>query len=119
MEHLSKEEGTNFLRSLEAIGRKKVIVTTPNRYLPQGVVEGNVFEIHRSAWSISDLKKLGFRVRGVGLMMKPPCMLPSIVRRPLWLLDRLMAPLSEVFPRMGNLLLGTKELKWRKVFKGE
>jgi len=119
IEHMNRKEGTDFLKNLEMIARKRIVVTTPNGYYSQGVEHNNAFQVHRSGWSVSDLRKLDFEVKGVGfLMLRPPPTLPSIIRRPLWSFAKALAVLSDLepvvrlskmFPRIGAILLGVKE----------
>jgi len=115
IEHMDKQDGIRFLRHLKLVAKRRVIVTTPNGYYPQGAADENIFQVHRSTWSVSDLRKLDFRVKGVGLfIVGPPSTLPSIVRRPLWLVAEAFARISElgpiarllkIFPRIGAFLL--------------
>lgn len=64
LEHLTKEEGGMLLRRMEEWARKKVVITTPNGYLPQDAYDGNPLQEHRSGWDVEALKSLGFQVRG-------------------------------------------------------
>src|SRR5689334_17058910 len=48
IEHLEKEEGLRFLESLERIARKRVLIFTPNGFLPQGEWESNPWQVHKS-----------------------------------------------------------------------
>jgi len=68
LEHFEKDAGR---RLLDAIKSKVApagcfLVTTPARFFPQDAVYGNELERHRSLWSESDLKKLGFNVELTG-----------------------------------------------------
>lgn len=65
IEHLDRPEGLTLLTAMEIIASKKVIVFTPNRFLPQSTLNGNVHQIHRSGWSVSEMRSRGYRVRGV------------------------------------------------------
>ena len=65
LEHLTKEEGITLIRNMERIARLKVIIFTPNGFLPQGEEYGNPFEIHKSGWSVQELRNLGYTVRGI------------------------------------------------------
>lgn len=65
IEHLSKEDGLNLITSMEKIARKKVIIFTPNGFLPQGVYYGNPFQVHLSGWGADEMKEMGYRVIGI------------------------------------------------------
>jgi len=64
IEHLEPPEALELLARAERAARRRVIVSTPNGFVPQGDVGGNPFQAHRSGWTPADLEALGFRVRG-------------------------------------------------------
>jgi SAM-dependent methyltransferase len=66
IEHLEKDEGFRLLGMMEKIAKKKVIIFTPNGFLPQEEFAGNILQIHKSGWSVEEMRKKGFRV--IGLM---------------------------------------------------
>ena len=66
VEHLNKQEGYELIKNMAKWARKKVIISTPNGYSPQGCGDNNPFQIHKSGWEIDELKKLGFCVYGLG-----------------------------------------------------
>jgi len=65
IEHLTKEEGYELIKKMEKWARKKIIITTPNGYLWQDGYDNNPLQMHRSGWSVDELKKLGFEVYGI------------------------------------------------------
>ncbi|MCX6776433.1 MAG: class I SAM-dependent methyltransferase [Candidatus Micrarchaeota archaeon] len=65
IEHFTKKEGEKLLKEMERIARKRVIVYTPNGFLKQADLDGNKFQIHKSGWTVSEMKKRGYRVIGV------------------------------------------------------
>lgn len=65
LEHLTKQEGAKLLNKMEDWARKKVIIATPNGYLWQNGYDDNPLQEHRSGWSSKELRKLGFKVRGI------------------------------------------------------
>jgi SAM-dependent methyltransferase len=67
LEHLGKNEGEPLIRSLEKIAIKQVIITTPVGRYPQFNVDENLYWEHKWIWSPSDLRALGYTVKGVGL----------------------------------------------------
>jgi len=70
IEHLSKKDGQKIIKKAFKWAKKKVILSTPNNYFQMGQVDQNPYQQHRSGWSITELKNLGFKVNGVsGLKM--------------------------------------------------
>lgn len=66
IEHLTKTEGEILVSELSRVVRKKIIITTPNGFLPQDA-DSNPYQVHKSGWEIGDLVELGFSgFRGLG-----------------------------------------------------
>lgn len=65
VEHLTKEEGVKLIEKMEKWASKKVIISTPNRFLPQDEYDNNPLQIHKSGWSVEEFQKLGFKVYGI------------------------------------------------------
>ncbi len=65
IEHFEKDAGLAFLSKLELIARKKVLIFTPNGFLPQPAYEDNPWQLHRSGWTTPEFRDLGYRVQGV------------------------------------------------------
>jgi len=66
LEHLNKADGLKMIKEMERVARKKIILTTPNGYLPAYAGSGdNPEEKHLSGWTYKELRKLGFRVYGL------------------------------------------------------
>lgn len=65
IEHLPKEKGLRLITMMEKIAKKKVIIFTPNGFLPQRECNGNKFQIHLSGWKVKEMKKMGYRVIGL------------------------------------------------------
>ena len=66
LERLTKEEGTALLHRMEELARKRVIVTTPNRYPEHHSNGGHPSPEQKPGWETAELVMLGFRVRGRG-----------------------------------------------------
>ncbi|MDD5436647.1 MAG: class I SAM-dependent methyltransferase, partial [Candidatus Omnitrophica bacterium] len=72
LEHLEKEAGRSLLDRAERWAKKKVLVSCPNGYILQEALYGNPYQVHRSGWSIKDMKERGYKPYGmVGLKWKP------------------------------------------------
>ena len=65
IEHFSKSEGQKLLSMMENIARKRVIIFTPNGFLPQGEHSGNPLQKHHSGWEVIEMRNLGFDVIGI------------------------------------------------------
>jgi len=66
IEHFSKEDGLKVLGIMEKISKKKVVVSTPNGFVPQNEYDGNRYQVHLSGWSYEEMVKMGFRIIGIG-----------------------------------------------------
>ncbi len=65
LEHLPKESGYAMLKKAEKWARKKVIVSTPNGFLPQRERDNNILQKHLSGWGLNEMKNLGFECFGL------------------------------------------------------
>jgi len=65
IEHLKKKDGLKLLDSMERLAKKKVIIFTPNGFLPQGAAYGNPWQVHRSGWKVKEMKDRGYKVIGI------------------------------------------------------
>lgn len=67
LEHLEKIDGLKMIKEMERVATKKIILTTPNGFLPTYAgPKDNPEESHLSGWTSEELKKLGFKVYGSG-----------------------------------------------------
>ncbi len=65
IEHLEKDDGRRLLADMERIARFKVVVFTPNGFVPQEPYENNPWQRHLSGWSADEMQGRGYRVVGV------------------------------------------------------
>ncbi|WP_163869398.1 class I SAM-dependent methyltransferase [Myxococcus eversor] len=65
IEHFEKPEGYRLLEMMESLARKRVVVFTPNGFLPQDEWDNNVHQVHRSGWEVYDFELRGYRVIGM------------------------------------------------------
>ena len=65
IEHLEKEDGYKLLEIMERLAKKKVIIFTPNGFLPTGEYEGNPWQVHKSGWTVEEMRKKGYNVYGI------------------------------------------------------
>jgi SAM-dependent methyltransferase len=64
LEHLPEDDGRRVLSMMERVASRRVVIFTPNGFLPQEATEGNPFQVHRSGWSAARLAEAGYRVYG-------------------------------------------------------
>ena len=64
IEHLPKEDGWRLLQAMEKLATKRVVIFTPNGFLPQKSRNGDLQE-HLSGWTAEDLRPLGYEVFGM------------------------------------------------------
>lgn len=65
IEHLTKENSEQLLNKMEHIARK-VIIFTPNGFVPQVEHYGNPFQVHLCGWTAQEMKQRGYNVIGFG-----------------------------------------------------
>lgn len=65
LEHLSKKSGLEMIKKIQRWAKKKIIVTTPNGFIPQKEVDSNEMQKHLSGWNLREMKELGFTSRGL------------------------------------------------------
>nr|WP_232293705.1 methyltransferase domain-containing protein [Stigmatella aurantiaca] len=114
IEHFDKPTGYRFMQMLESLARKRVILFTPNGYLPQDEWDGNVRQLHLSGWEVYDFELRGYRVFGMSgwKPLRGQYALPSI--RPYRLggfLSRLTEPFAVRFPRHAFQLLAIRDME--------
>lgn len=68
LEHLTKKEGKLMLKKMESIAKKRVVIALPHGHLPQEEFDGNTHQEHISEWYPKELKKMGYKVVGQGLL---------------------------------------------------
>ncbi|HMK39216.1 MAG TPA: class I SAM-dependent methyltransferase, partial [Bacteroidota bacterium] len=64
IEHLTKEDGFRLLEDMERIASRRVIIFTPNGFVPQQSREGDLQE-HLSGWEAGEMRRLGYDVIGL------------------------------------------------------
>jgi hypothetical protein len=114
IEHLSKEDGLKLLSMMESIARKKVIIFTPNGFVPQNAYGGNTWQIHKSGWTPKEMKKLGYRVTGSRGWKALRGELCDIKLRPhfLWnIISDITQLVTEFFPDQAYQIFCVKEKK--------
>jgi len=65
IEHMDYSDGLLTLEMAERWARQKVIVNSPNGFVPQKSLDGNPLQEHKSGWSYEKMRHLGFRSVGL------------------------------------------------------
>lgn len=113
IEHLQKEQGDLLIRELERIARRRVLLITPNGFLPQEPKDGNQYQRHLSGWTPEDLQQRGFAVRGIYGLKALRGEWQDVSFRPRfigWTLSKLSEPLVYKHPQRAAAVLAIKEL---------
>jgi SAM-dependent methyltransferase len=113
IEHLPKEDGWRMLEAMERLAQKRVVLFTPNGFVPQKSKNGDLQE-HLSGWTTADFSSRGYKVLG---MCGPKSLRGEyhIIRRKpraLWALASLLADYahSRHHPESAAALLAIKDL---------
>lgn len=113
IEHLTREESVQLLEAMERIASKRVIVFTPNGFLPQAPTQSNPHQEHRSGWTVDDLARRGYRVIGINGWRPLRGPYAEIRWRPrsFWLrFSALTEPFATGHPRSAFQLFGVKDV---------
>lgn len=65
IEHLPKAEGLELIHKMATVSAGRVVLFTPNGFLPQGEYGDNPYQRHRSGWTVDEIRQLGFEVIGI------------------------------------------------------
>lgn len=65
LEHLSKIDGIWIIKKMERIATKKIVIFTPNGFIPQEQYCENIYQTHKSGWCVKDFIKMGFNIYGI------------------------------------------------------
>jgi 2-polyprenyl-3-methyl-5-hydroxy-6-metoxy-1,4-benzoquinol methylase len=114
IEHLKKEDGLKLLANMDRWAKKKIILTTPNGFLPQGEYDDNGLQEHLSGWTTEEFRKLGFKVYGINGLKYLKGEEGRIKFKPRWLW-RFISDCSRSFtfrcPKLSFQLFAVKEIK--------
>lgn len=65
IEHLPKEGGWRLVEQMESLAARRVVIFTPNGFVPQHSRDGDLQE-HLSGWTAQEMREKGYRVVGMG-----------------------------------------------------
>ena len=64
IEHLQKEDGWRMLNQMERLATNRIVIFTPNGFIPQKSQHGDLQE-HLSGWLAEEMRPRGYRVVGM------------------------------------------------------
>ena len=116
LEHVEKKDALLFLSELERVARIQVILTTPNGHFHLDAFDGNPYQQHRSEWSPTEMRALGYRVigrgvRGLGGIMHSTRSLAKWTRPLQYFLWIGAGPLASVVPGLAGDLVCIKSVQ--------
>ena len=113
IEHLEKEDATKLISKLEKIATSQVVLFTPNGFLPQGEFNNNVYQIHKSGFTVSDLTNLGYKITGINGLKSLRTEFARLKYKPTWFW-RIISDLSQRYtrshPELAFQLLAVKKI---------
>ncbi len=65
IEHMPKEQALALVTRMEGWARRKVILATPNGFLPQAPYGDNPYQAHLCGFTPEELRALGYRIYGL------------------------------------------------------
>ncbi len=116
VEHLEKNEAKILIRKIEKIAKKKIVIATTNGYFPFDPIEGkddNPFQVHKCGWTVSEFKRMGYKVygQGLGLVYKPNKFFRiPILKYLFFIFSYIVSPVVYFFPRLSTYIIAVKEL---------
>ena len=58
IEHIKKAKRLRLLENMERIAKKRIVLFTPNGFLPQSAHNNNPLQIHKSGWKVKEMRNL-------------------------------------------------------------
>ena len=114
LEHLTKTQGIKFIKKLENLACKSVIIATPIGDLPQDEYDSNPNQIHQSEWSVLEFKDMGYKINSQGLKLlwgnQNIVKEYGIFSYVFFLISTLSQPLLRIFPNLGTYMICYKEI---------
>jgi hypothetical protein len=113
VEHLERERALALIAALERVARLRVVVFTPNGFVPQPATAENPHQEHRCGFGADDMRALGYRVRGINGLgcLCGPYAESRWAPGALWRrVSDLTAPLVYCVPRLAFALLCVKDV---------
>lgn len=117
IEHINKKEGLKMISIIEKISKKRVIIYTPNGFVPFDpfeVVDNNPLQVHKSGWEVKEMRKYGYRVYGQGNKIiynaNDGLLYKHRGLKNIWvLISFLLAPISYFMPEASSMIIAVKD----------
>ena len=107
IEHLTKSQGIKLLNEIDRICRGRALITTPNVYFE--TIPNEFEDSHRSSWGISDFRRAGFKVYGLGfkttILQSDPLLK---IKQALYFFA---TPFAYLIPEISGILVCVKDYK--------
>lgn len=113
IEHLDREDGFRMLDLMERVARRRVILLTPNGFVPQAASD-NPWQLHRSGWTVEDFRRRGYVVYGLYGWKSLRGEYARLVRKPrfLWeVVSALSQPFVQRHPERAFMLLAVRTVE--------
>lgn len=118
IEHLPKKDGLKFIRDLEKIARKQVIIATPIDEMYHPAVDDNTLQLHLSSYNPKDFKKLNYQTIKFGRksMLGENGLVHTVkvdaIKKGVFVLNILLGPIFYLFqPLADYYFVAYKDLK--------
>lgn len=115
IEHFDKKTGKALLKRTEKQAKKLIVVSAPNGEMPQDAYDDNKYQIHKSVWTVNDMKQLGYDVIPHGFKYifggRNVVLRFGLFSYLIFLISWLMYPLLLLKPELGTYMICTKKLK--------
>jgi predicted TPR repeat methyltransferase len=113
IEHLERGAALGLIAALETLARRRVVILTPNGFVAQPPAPANPHQEHRSGFTVRDMRRLGYRVRGIRGLKRVCGSFAEAQWRPAFFWRRiadLAAPLAYLAPGAAFALFCVKEV---------
>jgi predicted TPR repeat methyltransferase len=113
IEHLDKAQGESLIAQMEAIARRRVVIFTPNGFLQQGEFDNNPYQVHRSGWTVKEMRGRGYDILGVNgwRPLRTERAIPRFYPRVVWKrISLLTQPFTTYRPSMAFSILCAKDI---------
>lgn len=107
IEHVSRRKGVKLLNQVDNIIKEggRAIITTPNIEIETVIRTGA--DTHHSHWNVSDFRKKGYKVYGIGI--KIPVSRNKWYTKLVLALGHAFTPISYIIPSVGGFLIAIKD----------
>ena len=85
IEHFHKIDGLKFIKKMETISKRKILILTPNGFIPQASFDNNRFQEHLSGYDYKEMIDMGFTVYGINGHKKLRGSRAEIKKKPRWI----------------------------------